>query len=164
MQGTSLNNQALQLDREGDLEGALRLHLQALDVKERGYGPDHTATAITRNALGELYMRMGKLDEAEENLKIAIRIRDNRRAAFDAAVSRENLAQLYEMKGNLREAKDIRLSGGNQLCCSNYTCTGQLFPLPKLSQCAGCKSAFYCSKACQVKDWKLRHKRYCKAQ
>lgn len=33
----------------------------------------------------------------------------------------------------------------------------------KLSVCARCNSVVYCSKECQSKDWKMAHKRECKA-
>lgn len=39
--GVDLNNQALQLERQGDLEGAERVHLQAIQVKEADLGTDH---------------------------------------------------------------------------------------------------------------------------
>jgi len=31
-----------------------------------------------------------------------------------------------------------------------------------LSDCAGCKAVAYCSRECQAKDWKQRHKKECK--
>lgn len=33
-----------------------------------------------------------------------------------------------------------------------------------LSRCGGCKTAFYCGRACQQVDWKLQHKAECSAQ
>ncbi|EJD03981.1 uncharacterized protein FOMMEDRAFT_155104 [Fomitiporia mediterranea MF3/22] len=107
-----LNNQAQALSNAGDQEGAERLHLQALAIKEEAFGKDSIQVALTRNALGEVQLLMGKLEEAENNLKIAVRIRNESLfESADAAVSRENLAQVYEAKGNLTEAKRIRLSG-----------------------------------------------------
>ncbi|KAF2817108.1 uncharacterized protein BDZ99DRAFT_374896 [Mytilinidion resinicola] len=32
----------------------------------------------------------------------------------------------------------------------------------KLSKCGACKRAVYCSKGCQVSDWKIAHKNHCK--
>ena len=33
---------------------------------------------------------------------------------------------------------------------------------PQFSKCARCKLAYYCSKECQVVDWKSRHIKVCK--
>ena len=33
---------------------------------------------------------------------------------------------------------------------------------PQFDRCSGCKVAIYCSRKCQVKDWKERHKKNCK--
>jgi hypothetical protein len=39
------------------------------------------------------------MDDAEVNLKKAVAVRNTAGSAFDAAVSRENSAQLYEIRG-----------------------------------------------------------------
>lgn len=67
---------------------------------------------------------MGKLDEAESNLKKAIATRNGAGAqyAFDAAVSRENLAQVYEARRDLQKAKETRLSAGKlSMARANYS-------------------------------------------
>jgi len=43
---------------------------------------------------------------------------------------------------------------------SNCFCCRERFPVEKLSSCAVCKQACYCSKECQKKDWKS-HKKLC---
>jgi tetratricopeptide (TPR) repeat protein len=119
----NLNEQALQLSGRGDLHGAVRLHLQAIELKERRLGEDSVSVAISRNALGELYVRMGKYEDAEANLKKAVTIRNaaGPTHAFDAAVSRENLAALYETKDKFLEAKELRLQGcPDSIACGNY--------------------------------------------
>ncbi|RDB29550.1 hypothetical protein Hypma_015534 [Hypsizygus marmoreus] len=164
IQGSNLNQQALQAERNGDLQLAERLHLQAIAVKESGLGRNAVSTALSRNALGELYIKMGRLDEAEDNLKKAIAVRNHAGPAFDAAVSRDNLAQLYELRGNFKAAKDIRLSGAPEnMSCGFYHCPGQLFRLNQLLRCSQCKSVWYCSKSCQNGDWRARHKKLCRA-
>ncbi|KAF8974042.1 hypothetical protein BDZ97DRAFT_2053638 [Flammula alnicola] len=109
--GSQLNNQALAATRNGDLATAERLNLEAIATKERGLGLDHPTTALSYNALGELYLKQKRLDEAENYLMKAVAIRNVKGAAFDAAVSRENLAQLQELRGDLVKAKEIRLTG-----------------------------------------------------
>lgn len=36
-----------------------------------------------------------------------------------------------------------------------------MLTLQKLKACGACRSVFYCSAACQKKDWKSRHKPLC---
>ncbi|KAH7930952.1 hypothetical protein BV22DRAFT_1027708 [Leucogyrophana mollusca] len=161
-EAAALNQRALSLTRQRDFAGAETLYLKALRLKEHHLGREHIETALTTNALGDLYLNMSRLDDAESFLRRAIAVRMHAGPVFDAAVSIELLAQVYEAKGDLRQAKKTRLSNGTaDIACGNYTCPGQTFPLEKLSACSGCKSIFYCGKACQQSDWR-RHKRACK--
>ncbi|TFL06196.1 hypothetical protein BDV98DRAFT_652817 [Pterulicium gracile] len=82
-----LQNASIQAESSGDYQRAEECYLQAIRIKEAQAG------------LGELYMRIGRLDEAAEtNSVFAVEVRDNTEPHLDAAVSRENLGQLYEMK------------------------------------------------------------------
>lgn len=154
--GSKYNQEALLAERSGDLAGAERLHLQALEIKEKGLGPNAVSTALTRNALGELYFTLGQLEEAEDCLQKALEVRTKAGPPLDAAVTRDNLARIYEAQGKLKEAKDIRLTGApNTMCCGYYhvcsllviylprlvscKCTGTVFPLDRLLQCGRCK-------------------------
>lgn len=157
--GTEYNNQALQASSRGDFATAERLHLQAIKVKEAGLGTDAVSTALSYNAIGELYLEMKKLDKAEEYLSKSAAIRNIKGPPFDGAVTRENLAQLEELKGNLPKAKEIRLSGApDHLACGYYQvmyfspawrtmlnhshalqCAGQMFKLSDLKHCGRCK-------------------------
>ncbi|KAF8168108.1 hypothetical protein B0H34DRAFT_684248 [Crassisporium funariophilum] len=162
--GIQLNNEAHLAEQKGDLATAERLHLQAIAVKEAGLGVNTVTTALSYNALGELYLQMKKLDEAEKYLKKAVAIRNKQGPAFDGAVSREYLAELYELRGDLEKAKEVRLSGApDKLACAYTKCPSQMFSLSQLKHCSRCKSVYYCSAACQTSDWKTRHKPLCKA-
>lgn len=72
----SLNNQAIELERVGNYVGAEAKHLEALHLKILGSGEYSIHVAITRNGLGELYIKMGKLDEAQEQLEKAVAVRE----------------------------------------------------------------------------------------
>ena len=116
-----LNNRAIAAERSGDYVTAEKLYLEAIAIKERGLGTNDPGTAITYNALGELYLTMKRLDDAEKYLTKAVEIRNPKGTVLDAAVSRENLAQLYEARGNLEKAKETRLSGQpDKMVCSHY--------------------------------------------
>jgi hypothetical protein len=45
-------------------------------------------------------------------------------------------------------------------CCA--VCRAEASPDLQLQYCAVCKSALYCSEACQSRDWKKQHKKICK--
>lgn len=117
-----------QLETQGDLVGAERLHLQALKLKEKELGLNHITTAISWNAMGELYIKLETLADAEEYLNKALRVRKTNGPASDAAVTRDNLAQISEMRGQLQKARDMRLSGApKNLTCSNHRVYCMLF-------------------------------------
>ncbi|KAH9849734.1 hypothetical protein C2E23DRAFT_838269 [Lenzites betulinus] len=161
--GVHLNNEALQLERQGDLQGAERAHLEAIRVEEAGLGTDHFTTAVSYNGLGELYLKTAQLDKAEDYLNKALRVRTQSGPKSDLAVTRDNLGRLFEMKGDLKAARRIRLQGSpdNNIACGNYECAKLSNSLSQLSQCTACKSILYCSRRCQTADWK-RHKKYCR--
>ena len=46
--------------------------------------------------------------------------------------------------------------------CENRGCFATETPEKKFSKCARCKLPYYCSKECQVADWKSRHNKMCK--
>ena len=121
MQATQLNDQALTLSDQGNYAGAEHLHQQALQTTLDAVGESNTTTAFTRNALGELYLKMGRLDEAKDQLERAIVVRTTLGNALDAAVSVENLARVYEAQGDLTAALDTRLAyDPSNMVCGNY--------------------------------------------
>lgn len=67
------NNEGNAARARGDLATAERLHLQALQLKIRGFGDESVQPALSYNTLGETYLKMGKLDKVERNLKKALR-------------------------------------------------------------------------------------------
>ncbi|KAF4574293.1 hypothetical protein EYR40_005989 [Pleurotus pulmonarius] len=123
-----LNTQAYQAQRAGNLEEAERLFLHTIELKERHSGPNSVTVATSRGMLGEVYLKMGKIEEAEYNLKKAMEVMSQTGASsFNTAITRENLAQLAEMKGDMGEAKALRLGGApNVMACANseIACAG----------------------------------------
>jgi Flp pilus assembly protein TadD len=121
LEAVRLNNEALALGNSGDHAGAERMHKKALELKEHTHGPNSIQAALSRNALGEVQALQDKFEEAEVNLRRAVAIRNTSGSAFDAAVSRENLAQVLEAKGMFSEAKETRDFGRpNKISCGNY--------------------------------------------
>ncbi|KAI0309168.1 hypothetical protein OF83DRAFT_1179943 [Amylostereum chailletii] len=160
-EASRMQNEAMALEARGDLAGAERLILRAIEIRNQAFGAGNNYVAINQNSLGEIYIKMGRLDEAESVLKSALETRTRMNNAFDAGVTRENLAQLYEARGDAKAAHEMRMRGSpKSLVCGNQKCPGQLFTVKQLQRCGGCKSIMYCTQPCQTADWK-RHKGHC---
>lgn len=131
MDGMDKHNLAHQLEQRGNLAGVAQMFLEALHVKERGSGPNHLSMGISYNSLGEVYAQIEKLDDAEEQFRKALEIRRRTGPAFDTAVTRENLAQLFERRGEYSAAREIRVDDEDHIACSNYH-VRQVSPLSRL--------------------------------
>ncbi|RYP63742.1 hypothetical protein DL769_006869 [Monosporascus sp. CRB-8-3] len=167
-----LSNEAQHAMRSGRLDESIALHLQALDLKLRAYPELSIQAAITFNALGETYLRAGRLEEAQEPLLKALKVREDQTHGglglgprLDAAATRENVAALREAQGNFDGARVMRLKGAakGEMLCGNYNCPKSMLHRDKLKTCQACNSVFYCGRECQAADWKSRHKPLCKA-
>jgi tetratricopeptide (TPR) repeat protein len=111
----------VECSKRDDWVNAERWHRKALEAKLAcGMGP--VTLGISYNSLGESLLEQGKLEEAEEKLKKAMEIRTTLPHCFDAAVTRENLAQVYQAMGKPKEANQVRVDGEakREMCCSNY--------------------------------------------
>lgn len=106
--------------KAGDDEDSEQRHRQALELKIANFGTDSLNTAFGYNALGEALLRKDEFAEAEEVLIKAIVIREAKGPAFNAAVSRENLACVYETQGRWAQAKELRTRNREKMVCSHY--------------------------------------------
>lgn len=119
--GATLNHAGIALSRQGDHAGAARVHRQALEHKLTTLGPGHISTAVSYNALGEALTHLGELDEAEENIKKALQIAINVSSRSDEGFYHENLAMVYETKGDLVKAGETRhMNAPDKYVCSYY--------------------------------------------
>ncbi|KAI1324559.1 hypothetical protein F5Y16DRAFT_423865 [Xylariaceae sp. FL0255] len=159
------SNQAQLARQRGDAHAAITLHREALALKLRTYPATSIQVAISLNGLGEALMAAGQLEEADEVLAQALAVRETAGPRLDAAATRENIGALREKQGRFAEAAEVRLLGrdGEMLCVYEKCPHPNTFSRNQLMACAACKTAFYCSKACQVNDWKARHRPLCKA-
>lgn len=122
-------NNAANLASEARRYGeAISLHKEALELKLRAFGEESVQAAMSFNGLGEVYLKVSKLNEAEEVFAKALKVRDN--AEFgglelgprnDAAATRDNIAQLREAQGRFEDAREMRLKGANkgETMCGN---------------------------------------------
>ncbi|KAI0031159.1 hypothetical protein K488DRAFT_87100 [Vararia minispora EC-137] len=134
MEAVRLQNEGQRLERTGDYTSAEARYLRAILIRNQTFGEGNTYAAINQNSLGELYIKMGKFDRAEIVLKEALKVRETM-TDFDAAVTRENLAQVYEARGDLRNVKAMREKGlpdkmvcSNTKACDNPYFAGPTFP------------------------------------
>lgn len=118
-EGTQRNQRARALQERGNYQAAEKLHKEALDIKLAAFGMSHPTTAISYNALGEVYIKLHRLDEAEDHLQKALTIAMQLNPLLDQAGYRENLAVVYEMRGDLDKARATRLEGSqNAMLCA----------------------------------------------
>lgn len=122
------NNCANLLDQAGQLDEAIALHREALALKIRAFSESSVQAAISFNALGEAYLKAGRLPEAEDALLKAFNVREGKPNGLgmgprlDAAVTRDNLARLREAQGNFEDARATRMKGDkkHEVLCGNY--------------------------------------------
>ena len=70
-----LNNLALLYNSQGQYAKAEPLYKRALAIWEKALGPEHPAVAFTLENLGELYLKVGKENEAVPLLNRVRKIR-----------------------------------------------------------------------------------------
>lgn len=111
-----LNNQARALSDQGEHEKAAKMMQEALNITLRVAGGNNLSAALGYQNLGEIQYKMGSYDDAEKNFRKALRLRedaehnpmDGGNVSFDISVSRESIAQVFEARGKLDEAKSFR--------------------------------------------------------
>nr|VWO98909.1 MFS domain-containing protein [Ganoderma boninense] len=135
-----LHEEAKDLENQGRLAAAEHKYLEAIRARESGLGPDHYTTATSYDSLGELYFKMEQLDKAEEYLNKALHARKDSGFNADLAMTRDSLGRLFEMKGDLKAAQEIRLKGlHDNIACGNGSCLRLQNSLKELSKCSVCK-------------------------
>lgn len=116
----SLSSKARLLDARGNHHEAERLLHRALELVEpRTPSADSTVAALW-NSLGELYLHMGRLDDAErwfsKSLEASVAIRDFK----EIATTRENLARVSTARSELLKAQALRMLGApDDMRCGN---------------------------------------------
>lgn len=158
------SNEAVELSKTSqNLEQAEAIFRDVL-ARKPAAGFDASSIAITQNELGRVLRKLGKLDEALELIQKAFEMREAfdvkagiTTATRDGNYSRDELAKVYEAMGDCAKALETREPG--KRICSNEGCN--VLEYKELLGCSRCKCVFYCSRHCQKKDWKARHKPLC---
>ncbi|KAI0335308.1 hypothetical protein GY45DRAFT_1221121, partial [Cubamyces sp. BRFM 1775] len=161
----SLRSKARHMDARGNYHEAERLLLRALEIIEPRTPSSDTAVASLWNSLGELYLHMGRLDDAERWLNKSLDVSVATRDFKEITNTRENLARVSQARSELLKAKALRMLGApDDMRCGNsgvFKTQSYFRGFPDLRICGGCKGAFYCSSECQRADWE-RHQKLCR--
>lgn len=72
--GVFAQNDGVANERAGDFAAAEEAYLEAISSKERSNGVHSFAVAYSKDSLGALYLKMGRLDDAQRVLEDAERI------------------------------------------------------------------------------------------
>lgn len=106
-----LNEQVLQLYKEGKYTQAIPLAERALEIREKVLGKEHPSVAQSLNNLASLYQNQGSYEKAEPLLvrSLAIREKVHGKEHPDVASSLNNLAALYYAQGSYQKAEPLYL-------------------------------------------------------
>ncbi len=98
----ALSDYALGQMYTGDLSGAERTYLEALDMDIALLGPDHPEVASARENLGNVYFRGGHLDKTAKNLEVVLAMRRKALGDDSEPVARTlaNIGTVYLRAGN----------------------------------------------------------------
>ena len=98
----ALNDVALGQLYTGDLAGAERSYLEAIDLASALLGEDHPEVAIMRENLGNVYFRHGQLDKTAKNLEVVLAMRRKALGDDSEPVGRTlaNIGTVYRRAGN----------------------------------------------------------------
>jgi tetratricopeptide (TPR) repeat protein len=104
-----LNNQVVQLHRQGKYAEAVPLGQKALNIVEKVLGPDHPDVATSLNNLAVLYDTQRRYAQAEPLYKRSLAIEEKALGPDhpDVGTSLNNLAELYRESGREKEAEAL---------------------------------------------------------
>jgi tetratricopeptide (TPR) repeat protein len=100
---SALNNEAFMMDRDGDLEKALPIYKQSLNLSREI--KDQFGVALTLNNIADLYQSMGNIELAIEYFKQSLEIRELIKDQVGIAQSLLNLGYLNDKLGDFTKAE-----------------------------------------------------------
>ncbi len=102
----TLNNLGILSEQQGDLDKALSLYKEALEIFKKNYEEEHTKIALVMNNLGGVYHAQKNYDEAKRNFTTALEIRKKLLGdkSSEVAGTLNNLGFLYEEMGDFEAA------------------------------------------------------------
>lgn len=118
----TLAGKARQLDARGSHHEAERFFHRALELIDPSVPATHATLANIWNSFGELYLHMGRFDDAERLFAQSLDISSSIRDLKEISISRENLARVQRAKSELLKAKALKMMGApDDMRCGNYS-------------------------------------------
>jgi tetratricopeptide (TPR) repeat protein len=107
---TSLHNLACLLQNQGKFSDAEIFGQQALEIRGKLFGTNHSDFASTLSALSTIYLGEGRFAEAETAVRNALTIQRVRLGAtnYETAVSLNNLGDILRSEGSWTEAETVQ--------------------------------------------------------
>ena len=104
-----LTQEAAELNRKALYRQAQVVALQAVEVAERTFGPDHPKVAASLNNLAELYRKQGQYAQAEPFYKRSLAIKERALGPdnSEVAIGLGNLALLKRIQGQYAQAEPL---------------------------------------------------------
>lgn len=109
---------AIDANRAGQYDKAIRLHTEALEARLRVHGERSIISAISFNNLGEALLATGRLGAAAGAFAKALVVMEYQEfggmelgSRVSAATSRDNMARVLEARGDFPGAREMRLKG-----------------------------------------------------
>ncbi|KAG0270367.1 hypothetical protein DFQ27_008382 [Actinomortierella ambigua] len=129
---------------------------------------DQAATLCETDALLTLGMIYGSKDlgmydiERAQNLfELALLTSEGGKEPFEYLIRTLNARRTLIQGKEEKKSKADEPNADGLRTCSMSGCQNVETSKGEFKRCAGCKKMFYCSRACQVNDWKQGHKNKC---
>jgi tetratricopeptide (TPR) repeat protein len=89
-------------------EEAEKEYRRSIEIAETLLGRSHPEVALTRSSLGVLYIRMGRLDEARDQLLASLQITEQTKPVIPGRIVRilYSLSEVYIRQGDVAQAQD----------------------------------------------------------
>ncbi|KAG0349248.1 hypothetical protein BG004_000028 [Podila humilis] len=96
----------------------------------------------------------------QQSFEFLVRTLGAKRTMIAEAMADQEAAASGEVSSSSSSPQNIDPEG--KKTCAYKDCENKETKKDEFSRCAGCKKRFYCSRLCQVNDWKNGHKSSCK--
>jgi Tetratricopeptide repeat/MYND finger len=158
----SLSNTAVSYGALGRYQQAVELYKQVLESRRRVLPPYHCDTGVAIRNLAAVYISTAQYETALPLFDEALVLFQRTLPADHPWIAEAllDVSDACRALGRHRDAENIRPAVGKNQICANIKCKIPWID-DELKSCGGCGQVCYCSRECQLSDWKS-HKKTCK--